>query len=175
MQKDTMYLMLILAALVAIWLVCGSASGMQYTDSDGTIHVFDARTAYLKQPGDTPEIAADRLWSMSADDVEYIDAAYHYALINVVQPAENQGWIVKNPQRSLDDGIGDCSERSLLIVAMLTQYGIDARVIYGTVPGIGLHDTVEIHRNKYISRIDEKDLPTFYKLGDGLHPDEKIV
>jgi transglutaminase-like putative cysteine protease len=175
MQKDTMYLMLILAALVAIWLVCGPASGMQYTDSTGTIHVVDARAAYLKQPGDTPEIAAERLRGMAPDDGDYIAAAYQYALINVIQPAENRGWIVKNPQRSLDDGTGDCSERALLIVAMLGQYGIDARVIYGTVPGIGLHDTVEIHRNKYISRIDAADLPTFFKLGDGMHPDEKIV
>jgi hypothetical protein len=125
--------------------------------------------------GDTPAIAADRLRELFPSDKEFVAAVYRYALINVVQPAENQGWIVKNPQRSLDDGTGDCSERAVLMVEMLTLTGIGAHTIYGTVPGIGLHDTVEIHLNKYISRIDAADLQTFYKLGDGMHPDEKIV
>ena len=168
-------LIVVMVALASIWMVCCSASAIQYTDDAGVIHAVDGITQYLKVAGDTPAIAADRLREIFPDDKEFVAAVYRYALINVVQPAENQGWAVKTPQRSLDDGTGDCSERALLMVEMLTQYGIDARVIYGTVPGMGLHDTVEIHMNKYISRIDEKDLPTFFKIGDGMHPDEKIV
>ena len=168
-------LIVVMVALASIWMACCSASAIQYTDDAGVIHAVDGITPYLKVAGDTPTIAADRLRELFPSDKEFVMAVYRYAIINVVQPAENQGWIVKNPQRSIDDGTGDCSERALLIVAMLTPHWIDARIIYGTVPGIGLHDTVEIHLNKYISRIDAADLPTFFKLGDGMHPDEKIV
>jgi len=173
MQNDMKLLIVVIVALAAIWLVCGHAAALQYTDSTGTVHVSQAEDLFLKQSGDTPEIAAERLRSMSANNEDYIAAVYRYAVTNVRQ-AEG-GWTVKSPQRALDEGTGDCSERALLIVEMLTHEGIDARVIYGTIPGVGLHDTVEIHEGKYPSIIDAELAPTFHKIGDGMHPDEKIV
>lgn len=64
---------------------------------------------------------------------------------------------------------------ALLEVSALMMHGINTHVIYGMVPGMGLHDAVEVHLNHYVFRTDAMEQPVFVKLGEGLHPDEKIV
>ena len=84
------------------------------------------------------------------------------------------GWEVKCPERTLKEQTGDCSEKALLKVAMLTSQGIDAHVVYGIMNGVS-HDTVEVRTGKYVKFIDPSEQDAFTKLGDGLHPQEIVI
>ena len=165
---------LILGILLVIWLVVGQVSAYQYTDDNGTIIVKPDTARYAYVVGDTPQIVADRLYSLSGTADEFVRTVHLYIVRNVKYVSDGS-WMVKSPERTLIDLAGDCSEMALLEVSLLTRHGIDARIIYGMVPSAGLHDAVEVHLNHYVFRTDATEQPVFVKLGDGLHPDEKIV
>lgn len=161
--------------LFAFWLLVGYATALQYTGDDGRIHVVSDTALLQYQHGDTPAVVADRLRQDSASDSEFVRLVHQYVQRNVKYSSTPSNWQVKSPERTMRDLTGDCSEMALLQAAMLTMHGIDARVIYGSIIGVGLHDSVEVHMNHHITRIDAAEIPVFVKLGDGLHPDEKIV
>jgi len=83
-------------------------------------------------------------------------------------------WDVKSPERTMIEKTGDCSEKALLKVAMLTSQGINAQVVYGTMNGI-THDTVEVRLGKYVMFINPSEQGVFLKSGNGLHPKEVII
>lgn len=164
----------VLGILLIIWIAVGPASAYEVAGDDGRIIVKPdtARIAYVE--GDTPQIVAGRLHAASKSDKEFVRLVYLYTMRNIKYTTDG-GWSVKSPEKTMQDRTGDCSEYALLEKTMLTMYGIDARIVYGTIPGTGLHDAVEVHLDHYFYRLDDMELPVFVKIGDGLHPDEKIV
>lgn len=58
---------------------------------------------------------------------------------------------------------------------MLNRHDIDATVVYGEIPGIGLHDSVQVHVGLITWVIDRWSYPGFEVQGYGLHPREYIV
>ena len=120
-------LFLILGLFVAVWLLVGQASAYQYTDDDGTIIVKPDTARYAYVAGDTPEIVADRLYSISRTGDEFVRLVHLYIVRNVKYVSDGS-WTVKSPERTLIDLAGDCSEMALLEVSILTRHGIDARI-----------------------------------------------
>lgn len=162
-------------AMVSLLLLLfiGVASAYQYTDSDGRIHIVSDSVAVRHADGDTVANVSDGLHSISDTDKEFVRLVHLYISKNIEYVSDG-GWQVKSPDKTIQDLSGDCSEMALLEVAMLTRHGVDAVIIYGVVPGVGLHDAVEVHLDHYYYRTDAIEQPAFSKIGDGLHPDEKI-
>jgi transglutaminase-like putative cysteine protease len=138
-----------------------------------TPHVIIRPVNIRRQTGDTPQIAAARIMQQCVSRQQFIRACLDFVLINI-EYITTGGWTVQGPQTAMDAGKGDCSERALILAAMLKSQGIDARVVWGKLDGI-LHDTVELHEDKYPRLANETETGHFVKLGEGLHPDETVI
>jgi len=117
---------------------------------------------------------ADKIFSESTSDFQYIHKIDEFINSNIYY-VTTRGWAVTPIKTTWSTQRGDCSEIALIKTYMLVRNGIDAHVVYGTIPGIGLHDTVEIHVGAYRNIIDRWTFPKFEKLGDGLHPSEYLI
>jgi hypothetical protein len=104
------------------------------------------------------------------DDMKFIQKIRGVVNWNIKYGNSSKSWDVLEPNLTWKIRRGDCSEKSLLLAAML-QPRINATVVWGTMPSGGLHDTVEITYNNHTWIKDAG----FVKLGDGLHPKEKVV
>lgn len=165
---------LIFGILLMIWLFSEQVSAYQYTDKNGVIHALPDSAVVQYVKGDTTDIVSERLRSMSKSDRDFVKITHLYIEKNIKWVSDG-AWVVKSPEKTMYDLTGDCSERSLLEATMLTMQGIDAHVVYGVLPGMGLHDAVEVHIDHYVYRTDAKEMPSFAKFGDGLHPNEKVI
>lgn len=168
-----MKLKVLLLFIAMVFLVCVS-SAIQYTDQDGRIHCVSDSFVVRYVDGDNVSVVSDRLHALASNDREFVRLVHLYISRNI-RHVSDCGWNVKSPEKTILDLTRDCSEKSLLEVEMLTRHKIDAKVIHGIVPNVGLHDAVEVHLDHYVYRTDAKEQPTFSKIGDGLHPSEQIL
>jgi transglutaminase-like putative cysteine protease len=106
---------------------------------------------------------------LTSDDKKFVEKVNYY-VHKVIRYETTGGWEVRSPERCWREGRGDCSEMALLIVEMLKIRGIEAQVVHGYLRG-QLHDTVEYRLGKHRMVLDEG----FSKIGNGLHPREKVV
>ena len=162
--------------LLAVYLfIGGQPSAAFYTDANGTRFVV-SDAVLVKQPGDTPEIAAIRIRSWSGTDKDFVENIYRYAITNIKYTYMDNSFAIIGADRALREGYGDCSEIAVLSQYMLETEGIDARLISGIDHASGIpHDTVEIHIGHYPWILDGAGLPMFRKLYDGLWPGEYVV
>lgn len=140
-----------------------------YPTSAKTIHV----TVDIPEAHSYQEAAKILSEQTAGNDTAFVERtkAYVYHRIKYINTTRSE---VLNPQAAWAAREGDCSERALLLSAMLKPR-VDARVIHGIIPGQGNHATVETHIGHYIRIVDKQELPTFVKLGDGLGAVDKVV
>lgn len=118
---------------------------------------------------------SNSIYANSSNEKEFVQKINYFVDSEFIRTDMKNTFAVKSPEYFWETKTGDCSEFSLLKAEMLKYKGIDARMVSGLVPNLGNHDTVEIHLNQFYWFIDEKELPTFAKIYDGLHPMEYII
>ncbi len=105
------------------------------------------------------------------DDDKFITRVQGYVNWRIRYNDSTTTWDVLEPNASWQTRTGDCSERALLMVAML-QPRVDARVVWGRMPSGILHDSVQVVRNgTVIWKMD----PELDVMGVGMHPRERVV
>ena len=118
---------------------------------------------------------AHELREQSKDDVDFANNVRIWVWKHVT-PAGNAfqgGLYIQPPEIAYLTGSGDCSERSLLMTKMLTDEGIHAHSIRGTVGAMG-HQSVEYTVNGTTYIIDKEQFPDFRKDLDGVGSNEYV-
>jgi hypothetical protein len=118
---------------------------------------------------------AHELREISIDDIDFADNIRVWVWNHVTPDgkAYQGGYMIQPPEIAYLTGSGDCSERSLLMTRMLTDVGVQAHSIRGSVGEMG-HQSVEYTVNGTTRIIDQDQFPTFRKDGDGIQSIEYV-
>jgi hypothetical protein len=115
------------------------------------------------------ERQAHELRLQSTNDVDFANNVRIWVWNRVSTKGNYQnGYMINPPELSYLSGVGDCSERSLLMVKMLQSEGIESHTIYGVVNDGEYHQSVEYTVNGTIRIIDQEQFPSFIKRGNGI-------
>ena len=125
-------------------------------------------TSQNQYDGLTYQEVAERISASEPNDAKFVSRVVNLVRTRLTY-VPTTSWDVRSPERAWSERIGDCSEQALLIVEMISPR-VKAQVVNGYLYGVS-HDSVEWVDGKYRKVIDDG----FFKSGDGLHPNEKVV
>lgn len=125
-------------------------------------------TAQNQYDGLTYQEVAEKVSASEPNDAKFVARVVRLVRTRLTY-TPSTSFDVKSPQRAWDERVGDCSEQALLIVEMISPR-VKAQVVHGYLYGVS-HDSVEWIDGKYRKVIDDR----FFKSGDGLYPNERVV
>lgn len=122
---------------------------------------------------DTYMTVSDTIWANSSSQWEFINRVNFYVNSRITYKYNRSEWGIKSPNLTWSTGTGACGELALLKLAMLTQHGVNAHVVWGFIPTGEGHYTVEL--SDYGTIIDYKTIPIYIKRGDGIEYQNYII